>query len=133
MLFFVGYDFSAGGADIEGDAAGLAIALIFVILGDVNAVAGIITMFFMVTYGTICLISFLHHFGADPSYRPSFRSRWYISLAGFLISMILMIKIDPLYSVFAFIFIIPSSLQYRFQCAKLVGGLPDDGLKTAGR
>ncbi len=83
-----------------------AIALIFVILGDVNAVAGIITMFFMVTYGTICLISFLHHFGADPSYRPSFRSRWYISLAGFLISMILMIKIDPLYSVFAFIFII---------------------------
>lgn len=83
-----------------------AIALIFVILGDVNAVAGIITMFFMVTYGTICLISFLHHFGADPSYRPSFRSRWYISLAGFLISMILMIKIDPLYSVLAFIFII---------------------------
>ncbi len=44
-----------------------AIALIFVILGDVNAVAGIITMFFMVTYGTICLISFLHHFGESPA------------------------------------------------------------------
>ena len=79
-----------------------AIALIFVVLGDVNAVAGIITMFFMVTYGTICLISFLHHFGADPSYRPSFRSRWFISLAGFLFSVILMVKIDTLYAFLAF-------------------------------
>ena len=83
-----------------------AIALIFVVLGDVNAVAGIITMFFMVTYGTICLISFLHHFGADPSYRPSFRSRWFISLAGFLFSVILMVKIDPLYAFLAFVVII---------------------------
>ena len=82
------------------------IAFIFVALGNVNAVAIIITMFFMVTYGTICLISFLHHFGADPSYRPSFRSKWFISLAGFLISMILMIKIDALYSILAFAVII---------------------------
>ena len=39
----------------------------------------IISMFFMVTYGAICLISVLEHFAADPSYRPTFKSRWYIS------------------------------------------------------
>lgn len=39
------------------------IAMVFVIIGDVNKIAGIISMFFMVTYGSLCLISFLHHFG----------------------------------------------------------------------
>jgi len=70
------------------------IAMAFVVMGDVNAVATIISMFFMVTYGSLCLISFLNHFGAAPSYRPSFRSRWYISLIGFLASVWLMFKID---------------------------------------
>lgn len=70
------------------------IALVFVILGDVNQVAGIISMFFMVTYGSLCLISFLHHFGSSPSYRPSFRSRWYLSILGFVASMWVMFKID---------------------------------------
>ncbi len=75
------------------------IALVFVALGDVNAVAQIISMFFMVTYGSICLISFLYHFGADPSYRPAFRSRWYISLLGFLICLWLMFKISTPYAI----------------------------------
>ncbi len=75
------------------------IALVFVTLGDVNAVAQIISMFFMVTYGSICLISFLYHFGADPSYRPIFRSRWYISLLGFLMCLWLMFKISTPYAI----------------------------------
>jgi hypothetical protein len=70
------------------------IAMVFVIIGDVNKVAGIISMFFMVTYGSLCLISFLHHFGSSPSYRPSFRSRWYISLVGFVASIWVMFKIN---------------------------------------
>ena len=43
------------------------IALVFVMLGNVNLVAEIISMFFMVTFGALCLISFLYHFGSDPS------------------------------------------------------------------
>ncbi|MCK5337286.1 MAG: hypothetical protein KAJ50_00695, partial [Bacteroidales bacterium] len=53
------------------------IAFVFVTVGNVNMVAEIISMFFMVTYGVICLISLLEHFAADPSYRPTFKSRWY--------------------------------------------------------
>lgn len=74
------------------------IAFIFVALGNVNAVAGIISMFFMVTYGSLCLISFLNHFGASPSYRPSFRSRWYFSLTGFVAAIFIMFKINALYA-----------------------------------
>jgi len=77
------------------------IALVFVIIGDVNKVAGIISMFFMVTYGSLCLISFLHHFGSAPSYRPSFRSRWYLSLVGFIASLWVMFKIDAVFAIAA--------------------------------
>lgn len=79
------------------------IAFVFVALGDVNAVASIISMFFMVTYGALCLISFLFHFGADPSYRPVFRSRWYISIIGFVMSFWLMFKISAPYAILAII------------------------------
>ncbi len=81
------------------------IALLFVLMGDVNAVASVITMFFMVTYGSLCLISFLHHFGSDPSYRPTFESRWYISLFGALLAGWLMFQISSLYAIMAFIII----------------------------
>lgn len=74
------------------------IALIFVMMGDVNAVAEIISMFFMVTYGSLCLISFLQHFSGDPSYRPTFKSRWYISLLGAVLCLYLMFKINTVYA-----------------------------------
>ncbi len=74
------------------------IALVFVALGDVNAVAEIISMFFLVTYGALCLISFLNHFGSSPSYRPSFRSKWYISFAGFILALWVMFKISTPYA-----------------------------------
>ncbi|MGC9342893.1 MAG: amino acid permease, partial [Bacteroidales bacterium] len=82
------------------------IALIFVAAGNVNAVAEIISMFFMVTYGSLCLISFLNHFGSSPSYRPSFRSKWYISLIGFLTAIWLMFKINFFYAFLAVILMI---------------------------
>ena len=56
------------------------IAFFFILMGDVNAVAEVISMFFMVTYGSICLISLLENFAANPGYRPSFKSKWYLSL-----------------------------------------------------
>lgn len=78
------------------------IALVFVSLGNVDIVAQIISMFFMITYGSLCLISFLNHFGSSPSYRPSFKSKWYISLIGFVTSVWVMFKISMVYSIFAF-------------------------------
>ncbi len=77
------------------------IAMVFVVLGDVDIVAQIITMFFMVTYGSLSLISFLNHFGSAPSYRPTFKSRWYLSFIGFVMSVWLMFKIDAFYALAA--------------------------------
>jgi amino acid transporter len=77
------------------------IALVFVAVGDVDVVARIISMFFMVTYGSLCLISFLNHFGSSPSYRPSFKSKWIVSLIGFVTAVWVMFQIDAVYSFLA--------------------------------
>ncbi len=87
----------------------VAIAFIFVAIGDVDAVAQIISMFFMVTYGSLCLISFLNHFGSSPSYRPSFQSRWYFSLIGFVTSVYVMFSINAMY---AFLALVAMALIY---------------------
>ncbi|MDD4426450.1 MAG: amino acid permease, partial [Mariniphaga sp.] len=85
----------------NGALVSIIIATVFVCIGDINSVAQIISMFFMVTYGAICLISFLEHFAADPAYRPTFRSSWYISLVGTLFSFWLMFKMNATYAAFS--------------------------------
>jgi solute carrier family 12 sodium/potassium/chloride transporter 2 len=79
------------------------IGFVFVAFGDIDFVAQIISMFFMVTYGVICLISLLEHFAADPSYRPTFKSRWYISLLGAVTSFWLMFKMNAPYALLSLI------------------------------
>lgn len=74
------------------------VALTFVSLGDVDFVARLISMFFMVTYGALCTVSFLEHFAASPGYRPSFRSRWYLSLLGAVLCVLLMLQMDPVFA-----------------------------------
>ncbi|MBA7673216.1 hypothetical protein ES703_81407 [subsurface metagenome] len=74
------------------------IAFVFVAVGELNFVAKTIAMFFMLTYGAICTISLLEHFAADPSYRPTFRSKWYISMIGAVFSIWLMFKMNGGYA-----------------------------------
>ncbi|SMO67057.1 Amino acid transporter [Saccharicrinis carchari] len=95
---------------VNGTIVTIVIAFFFTGIGDVNFVAQIISMFFMVTYGVICLISFLEHFAADPAFRPTFKhNRWYYSLAGAVFSFWLMFKMDTTY---AFLSILIMGLIY---------------------
>ena len=75
-----------------------AIAIVFVIAGDVDFIARILTMFFIVTYGVLCAVSFLEHFAGNPSYRPTFHSRWYLSLVGTVMCGLMMIQINVVYA-----------------------------------
>ncbi|MBN1348805.1 amino acid permease [candidate division KSB1 bacterium] len=74
------------------------IVLAFVSMGSVDIVAQVISMFFMITYGALCLVSFLEHFAGSPSYRPAFRSKWYLSLIGAIASFVMMFQMAPLYA-----------------------------------
>lgn len=79
------------------------IAFFFIAIGDINFVAEIISMFFIVTYGFICLISFLEHFAADPAYRPTFRSKWYYSFIGAVLSFWVMFKMNFTYALMSMV------------------------------
>ena len=79
------------------------IAVIFIIMGDINFVAKLISMFFLTTYGALCAISFLEHFAGNPSYRPTFRSKWYLSLIGAILSVLIMLQMQPVYALSAFL------------------------------
>jgi len=87
----------------------IGIAAAFIMAGALDSVAQIISMFFMVTYGSLCLISFLNHFAADPSYRPKFKSRWVISLFGAFACFGLMFFMN---AAFAFIAIVVMVITY---------------------
>ena len=89
------------------------IVIVFVSLGSVDFVAKIISMFFMITYGSLCLVSFLEHFAGNPSYRPTFRSKWYLSLIGAAACFIMMFQMAPLYAFLALLAIAGIYLSLR--------------------
>ena len=82
-----------------------AIAVVFVAIGGLNFIAQILTMFFLVTYGALCVVSFLEYFAGNPSYRPTFHSRWYVSLLGTVMCGLMMFQISVFYA-FLSIFLI---------------------------
>ncbi len=79
------------------------IALTAVGLGGLNAVAPVLTIFFLTTYGMINLVAGLERLSGDPSFRPSVRVPWVVSLAGALACFWVMFLISPLASVVAFV------------------------------
>lgn len=56
------------------------VALAAVLLGNLNAVAPILTMFFLTTYGMVNLVAGLEQLSGAPSFRPTFRVAWPIAL-----------------------------------------------------
>ncbi len=86
---------------VNGSLITIIIAFFFIVIGDIDFVAQIISMFFIVTYGAICMVSVMEHFAADPAYRPTFKSKWYISLIGALFSLWVMFKMNAIYASFS--------------------------------
>ena len=71
-----------------------------ILLGDLNAIAPIITMFFMVTYGTLNLACFYEYYSGNPSFRPRFEySHWTLALLGTIGCLIAMLLMDALWAI----------------------------------
>ena len=76
--------------------AALAIALGAVLLGDLNAVAPVVTMFFLTVYGMVNLVAALGALAGDPSWRPRLSVPWPVALAGALACFAVMFLINPM-------------------------------------
>lgn len=83
-----------------------AIAQVCIVFGDLNAIAPIITMFFMITYGLLNLATFYESVTKNPSYRPTFRySHWITSLLGMIGCFGVMFLINGLWAALSLLFI----------------------------
>jgi amino acid transporter len=72
-----------------------AIALAAVALGGLNAVAQFVTILFLTLYVTINMASALESLVGDPSYRPTIKVPWYVSLVGSVGAIVVMFLISP--------------------------------------
>ncbi len=88
---------------LPGFFVSIAIATGGVFIGNLNAVAAVVTMFFLTVYGTTNLVAAFEALSGDPSWRPSIRIPWLIFLAGGAGCLLCMLLIDPLVGVLAFI------------------------------
>lgn len=71
------------------------VALGAVALGDLDAVAPALTMFFLTTNGMINLVAGIEKLTGDPSFRPTLRVPRWISLAGAVGCLWVMFLINP--------------------------------------
>lgn len=78
------------------------IAVLTIIMGNLNVVAAIVSMFFLISYGLLNYATYFEAKTASPSFRPRFRFfNRRLSLIGALACMGVMLAIDPLIGIVA--------------------------------
>ena len=82
------------------------ISQVTIVLGDLDAIAPIITMFFLITYGLLNLATFYESYTKNPSYRPRFKlSHWSTALLGAVGCLVVMVILAPLWAIVAVVLI----------------------------
>ena len=98
------------------------IALILIIVGDLNMIAPILTMFFLTTYGTLNLTSGIETLLQSPSFRPKFKVHWIFSFLGTIGCVAVMFLINALATAVAMIFIVGIYIWLRRRRLKTTFG-----------
>ncbi|GJM22898.1 MAG: Na-K-Cl cotransporter [Planctomycetota bacterium] len=86
----------ASGNPRRGVLLAAAIAYATILVGDLNAIAPLVSMFFLISYGLLNFATWYESRGRSPSFRPRFR--WFderLSLLGALGCLGAMIAVDP--------------------------------------
>jgi amino acid transporter len=82
------------------------IIVVALFLGNLDSLATLITLFFLITYGTLNLVVFIQQGMKVISFRPTFKIPKFVSFFGAAGCMIIMFLINPVFTVIAFIIII---------------------------
>ena len=84
-----------------GTAVTLGIAIATVCIGELNLIAPVLTMFFLTTYLVLNVSAGIEGFLQSPSFRPTFRVHWSLSLLGAIGCLSVMFLIDAFATVVA--------------------------------
>lgn len=96
-----------------------AIALATIAAGDLNFVAGVVTMFFLISYGLLNHATYFEARSASPSFRPRFRLfTRQAALAGAILCVVAMIAIDAVTAIIA-----AATLTATYQYIRRRGGV----------
>jgi hypothetical protein len=76
------------------------------IMGNLDVLASLITMFFLITYGTLNLVVFLQQNMKIISFRPTFKIPPFVSLLGAIGCIFIMFLINPVFSIVALVTIV---------------------------
>jgi amino acid transporter len=97
FLGFLGKDFTKKGNEPRwATLVTFAIVMVVLLNPEIEAIAAIVGIAFLVVYGWINLAAFFERISGNPSFRPTTKGHWAISLLGFLMSMGIIIAQDPL-------------------------------------
>lgn len=83
-----------------------AIAMAGVCFGSIDKIAPILTMFYLIGYATLNLATGLEGVLGNPSWRPTFRVHWSVSIFGVILCLVAMFMIDPGATIVALLFIV---------------------------
>ena len=102
VMVFFGHGSGDTNEPRRATALTFAVAVGVIWAGDLNAVAEVISMFFLIAYGMINLSAFVESRGGNPSFRPKFRFfHWGVGLAGTIGCVVAMLKINDTYAIIA--------------------------------
>jgi amino acid transporter len=127
------FSFLASGYGEEGIPRGgtivtIIITLVSVILGDLNAIAPVLTMFFLATYGILNVTAGIERFLKSPSFRPKFKVHWGFSVIGAIGCISVMFLIHAVATVLAIVFIVGVLVWLRRRRLKTTWGDVRNGM-----
>lgn len=82
------------------------ISLVTILMGTLDQIAGLLTMFFLITYGTINMAVFIEESIGIASFRPTFRVSRFFPLLGAIGCISVMFLINPKFSLIAIVIIV---------------------------
>lgn len=96
FLSFLGKDFKRGGREPRwGTVMTFLIVIPVIWAGDIEFASMIVGICFLVVYGWVNLAAFFERISGNPSFRPTTKNHWLISLYGFLFSMVVIALFNP--------------------------------------
>ncbi len=92
---FLGKGYGPGNDPRLASAASFGLALAGVLLGNLNLIAPMLSMFFLTSYGILNLAAGLEQWIGNPSWRPTFRVPAGLSLGGSALCLLVMLMVNP--------------------------------------
>lgn len=86
--------------------ATLGIALLAIVLGNLDQIAPVLSMFFLTTYLVLNVAAGIERFLKSPSFRPKFKVPWFLSLLGAIGCLAVMFLINPMATILAAIVVL---------------------------